>query len=91
MNTQELILDMLTNLDRKVESLDKKINEKIDSLDKKIDEKLTKLPCEERSIRIDRLEQKEIERKEHKNLIWGALFAGIGAFGLGIWNWLKSQ
>jgi len=73
---------------------DKLLLQNLEGINKKLDmmnEKFEKLPCGERLVRIDRLEQKEQERKENKALIWSAFFAAIGAFGISAWHWLKGQ
>ena len=80
MSTNELIIEMLEKMDRK-----------LDQYNQKLEDKFNKLPCGERIIRLDRLEQKEMERQDSRKLIWSAFFAALGAFGLGIWNWLRSQ
>jgi hypothetical protein len=60
------------------------INKKLDTMQKKFDD----LPCADRLVRIDRLEQKQIERKENKTLIWSGIVTAVGAFGLSVWNWI---
>jgi hypothetical protein len=61
------------------------INKKLDALDNRFNN----LPCSSHDLRVDRLEQKEADRKEHKATMWGLAFTAVGAFGLGIWNWLR--
>jgi len=73
-NTNELILEMLHNLDVKIIQMDKKLDN---------------LPCAAQNIRIDRLEQKELGRKESKATMWSIALAAVGAFGLSLWTWLK--
>lgn len=62
------------------------INRKLDSLN----ERFEKLPCATNNVRIDRLEQREIDRKDSKNFIWAGFLAAVGAFGLSFWNWIRS-
>ena len=79
MNTDELILQMLHQLD-----------EKIIRIETKLDEKFNGLACSAQNIRIDRLEQKEAERKDNKAMFWTIAIAAVGAFGLSLWNWIRS-
>lgn len=61
------------------------INKKLDTMN----ERFEKLPCGVNNVRIDRLEQKETDRKESKNFMRACGLAAIGAFGLSVWTWLK--
>jgi hypothetical protein len=61
------------------------INRKLDAMNTRFDN----LPCGVNNVRIDRLEQKEIDRKESKNFMWAGFLAAVGAFGLSIWNWFN--
>jgi hypothetical protein len=88
MSTDEMILDMLGRLDRRMEQLDQKIDLKHNELVAKVDQKFNGLKCADQNLRIDRLEQKEIERKEGKALTVTALLAGVSAFGLTAWQWM---
>jgi hypothetical protein len=78
MSTDQLILDMLHQLD-----------EKVCQLDRKFDEKFGGLKCQDQNIRIDRLEQKELDRKDHKKTLWAVALAAVSAFGLSLWQWIK--
>ena len=69
---------LLTNLEA--------INKKLDAMN----ERFNNLPCAANNIRIDRLEQKENDRKETNNFVRAGFLAAIGAFGLSFWNWMKS-
>jgi len=60
------------------------INKKLEDVNKKFDD----LPCSDRLVRLDRLEQQVINRKETSALMWSVLVTAIGAFGLSIWNWV---
>ena len=65
----------------------------LEAINKKLDvmtERFNNLPCATNNIRIDRLEQKETDRKESRNFMWACFLAAIGAFGLSFWNWMKS-
>lgn len=70
---------------------DKLLLSNLEAINKKLDDMNTKfaaLPCADRLVRIDRLEQKEIDRKETKKFMWAGFLAAVGAFGLSIWNWV---
>jgi hypothetical protein len=73
---------------------DKLLLSNLEAINKKLDDlqdDFKNLPCGDRLVRIDRLEQQQIQRKENKALIWGGFFAALGAFGLSLWNWMTKQ
>lgn len=82
MSTQELILDILGKVDKK-----------IDLLDAKMESKFGKLRCDEQNVRMVVLEQKvnerEESRKESRATILAVVCASIGAFALSVWTWLR--
>lgn len=80
MSTNELILDILGKMDKK-----------IDNLDAKMESKFGNLKCGEQNIRIDRIEQREKDQQEHKAKFWAIALAALGAFGLSVWNWITKQ
>jgi len=72
---------------------DKLLLSNLEAINKKLDdmnERFNNLPCAANNIRIDRLEQKENDRKETNNFVRAGFLAAIGAFGLSFWNWMKS-
>jgi len=77
---QRMILRMLEGLDKK-----------FDDLNVKVDARFSALKCNDQNLRIDRIEQREADRKESKALIWTGLFTAFGAFGMSLWQWMKGQ
>jgi len=81
---QRMILRMLEGLDKK-----------FDDLNVKVDARFSALKCGEQNLRIDRIEQREVERKESKaeskTLVFTALFTAVSAFGMNLWQWVKGQ
>ncbi len=73
MTVNELILENL-----------KKINTRLDQMSEKMDEKFDELPCEDRNLRLDRLEQKATEQKDNRKLVFGALLSGLVALGVAL-------
>jgi hypothetical protein len=72
---------------RMLEGLDKKF----DDLNTKVDARFAALKCNDQNLRIDRIEQREQDRKESRALIWTGLFAALSAFGMSMWNWINRQ
>jgi hypothetical protein len=80
MNTDQLILDMLTKLDKRVEQLSQKMDSKFESLG-----------CVNHALKLDRIEQTLAGQKERGAAWYAAFLAVVGAFGLSLWTWLKGQ
>lgn len=91
MTTNELILDMLERMERKLDQLDRKMDMKHTELAEKVDARFESLTCQDQNLRIDRLEQQEFQRQGNKGLIWAGVFTALSAFGLSLWQWIKGQ
>ncbi len=80
MNINELILQNL-----------ELINKRLDQLDQKFDAKFNGLKCADQNVRIAMLEKKEEDRKGHSATFWAVGCAAISSFGLSLWQWLTTR
>jgi hypothetical protein len=77
-STDQLILEMLTKLDKRVEQLSERMDTKFNSLG-----------CVNHALKLDRIEQTLMSQKERKASWYAAALAVVGACALSVWNWIS--
>jgi hypothetical protein len=78
MTRDELILQIVEGLDKK-----------LDHLNMKMDDRFANLKCNEQNLRITRIEDKLQDQRDHRKTLFAIGVAALGAFGLSLWQWIR--